>query len=74
MNNHRDEQMLQATTELSAAVEQISVVLATFAEALMDMAYTNSQVEERSREIFRTLKQEIESWEDPHGDTTEATR
>jgi hypothetical protein len=45
-------QMLQATTELTAAVKQMSVVLATFAEALMDMAYTNRQVQESSREIF----------------------
>ena len=46
-------------------VKQVSVVLATFAEALMDMAYTNQQVEERLRETFRTLKQRIENRETP---------
>jgi hypothetical protein len=58
-------QMLQATTELTAAVKQMSLVLATFAEVLMDMAYTNRQVQESSREIFRTLRQDIERQETP---------
>jgi ParB-like chromosome segregation protein Spo0J len=55
------QQELQTVAELTAAVKQMSLVLTTFAEALMDMAYTNRQVEERSREIFRTLRQNIEN-------------
>jgi hypothetical protein len=65
-------QMLQATTELTAAVNKLSLILATFAEAMMDMAYTNRQVQESSRDIFRTLRRDLERG--PHGDTTEATR
>jgi hypothetical protein len=65
-------QMLQATTELTAAVKQLSLVLTTFAEAMTEMAYSNRQVTERSRDIFRTLRRDLERG--PHGDTTEATR
>jgi hypothetical protein len=63
---------LEKVAELTAAVKQMSVVLATFAEALMDKAYTNRQVEERSREIFRTLRQNLEG--ETHGDTAQPTR
>lgn len=51
---------LQAVTELTAAVKQMSVVLATFAEALFDMAYTNRQIQERSRDLFRDIRQNLE--------------
>jgi hypothetical protein len=63
---------IQAVTELTAAVKKMSIVLATFAEALMDVAYTNRQIEERSRDIFSKLRQDLER--ETHGDTTQPTR
>jgi hypothetical protein len=50
-------QMLQATNELTAAVNKLTVVLATFADAMVDMAVSNRQVQERSRELFRAIKE-----------------
>lgn len=63
---------IQAVTELTAAVKQMSVVLATFAEHMMDLAYTSRQMDERSREVFGKLRQDLER--SRHGDTQEPPR
>jgi hypothetical protein len=66
-----EEKQLQALNDLTAAVKQMSVVLATFAEHMMDLAYTSRQMDERSREVFGKLRQDIEG--SRRGDTKEPT-
>jgi hypothetical protein len=58
---------LQTVAELTAAVKQMSYVLTTFADALLDMAEGNREANERAREIFRELKSRHQ--EGAHGDT-----
>jgi hypothetical protein len=63
---------IQALNDLTAAVKQMSVVLATFAEHMMDLAHTSRQMDERSKEVFGKIRQDI--LRSRHGDTTEPTR
>jgi hypothetical protein len=59
---------LQAATELTAAVKQMSHALTVFADALLDMAEGNREANQRAREIFRAIK------EGTYGDTAQPTR
>jgi uncharacterized protein YoxC len=61
---------LQTVAELTADVKQMSYVLTTFADALLDMAEGNREANQRAREIFRAIKEQGE----PHGDSTETAR
>jgi hypothetical protein len=66
-NRHAE---LQATAELTAAINKMTHVLGTFADALLDMAEGNREANQRAREIFRAIREQGE----PHGDATKATR
>jgi hypothetical protein len=53
-------QMLQATTELTTAVNKLTYALATFAEAFIAMSEANREVAQQARERFRLIRQDMD--------------
>jgi hypothetical protein len=52
MNNRRDDQLLQATTELPQAVKDLAQYLAAFSDALQGMLLFNREVASGSASLF----------------------